>query len=437
MAITVINSGVKKTDLDDTKEFKRLLNGISLLGLPICLFYVALFTIKGYPEFVLLFTIGIPLFLFPIIGSKRFGFKVARYFLTIAAPIFFLAVTVMLGRESGFYLGFLVITVPPILFFRTIKAARPFVGFGVLCFALSFVGIGVFNPDKNLPFAMMIYIINLIMVLSTQIMMVTFFKNEISENRLALEEKNKEITDSINYAKRIQAAILPSDKIVKSHLKDAFVLYKPKDIVAGDFYWIEEVEGTVLFAAADCTGHGVPGAMVSVICNNALNRSVREYGLIDPGVILDKACEIVIQEFEKSEEDVKDGMDIALCALKGKTLHYSGANNPLWILRNGEIIETKATKQPVGKFDGIKPYKTHAIELQQNDIVYVFSDGYVDQFGGERAKKFKANQLRSTLLSIAHLSMSEQHDHLDKVFIDWQGDLEQIDDVCVIGIRID
>ena len=196
-----------------------------------------------------------------------------------------------------------------------------------------------------------------------------------------LDEKNKEITDSIKYAKRIQAAILPSDKVIKHALPDSFVLYKPKDIVAGDFYWLQSsvasttstssaaaaavsnfeermkvdfdrdskvpeqltlsesrsVEGTVLFAAADCTGHGVPGALVSVVCNNALNRSVREFGLTDPGKILDKTREIVIAEFEKSDENVKDGMDISLCtlSLSTLTLTWAGANNPLWIIRNG------------------------------------------------------------------------------------------------------
>jgi serine phosphatase RsbU (regulator of sigma subunit) len=152
-----------------------------------------------------------------------------------------------------------------------------------------------------------------------------------------LEEKNQEILDSILYAKRIQSAILPPLKLVKEYLKESFILYKPKDVVAGDFYWMEQKNGRVLFAAADCTGHGVPGAMVSVVCNNALNRSVREHGLTIPGEILDKTREIVVQEFQKSEEDVKDGMDIALCSIEGNILQYAGAHNPLWIIRNDDV----------------------------------------------------------------------------------------------------
>ena len=177
---------------------------------------------------------------------------------------------------------------------------------------------------------------------------ITAQKEEVESQKHIVEHKNREILDSITYAKRIQSAILPQPKLVKEFLEDSFVLYKPKDIVAGDFYWLEVVEETVLFAAADCTGHGVPGAMVSVVCNNGLNRAVREYKLIEPDQILNKTRELVVKEFEKSDENVMDGMDISLCALNTKTnqLKWAGAHNPLWILRNNEIIEFKALVPP-------------------------------------------------------------------------------------------
>ena len=224
--------------------------------------------------------------------------------------------------------------------------------------------------------------------------------------------------------------------MVKEYLQESFILYKPKDIVAGDFYWLEQKDGKVLFASADCTGHGVPGAMVSVVCNNGLNRSVREHGLSDPGKILDKTREIVISEFEKSEEDVKDGMDIALCSLEGNKLLYAGAHNPLWIIRNGEIIETKANKQPIGKFDNLLPYTTHTFDLLKGDTFYIFSDGYPDQFGGERGKKYKSGNFKKFLISIQEYPMEEQHKLLDEEFENWKGKIEQIDDVCVIGVRV-
>lgn len=258
----------------------------------------------------------------------------------------------------------------------------------------------------------------------------------IEKQKIDLEEKNKEILDSINYAKRIQSAILPPNKVVKEYLSESFILYKPKDVVAGDFYWMEQSKGKVFFAAADCTGHGVPGAMVSVVCNNALNRSVREYGLITPGSILDKTKELVIQEFEKSEEDVKDGMDIALCCLDGNNLTYAGAHNPLWIIRNGEIIEIKANKQPIGKFEFSQPFKTNEIELQKGDAIYLFSDGYPDQFGGENGKKYKTGNLKKFLLTIQAHSMDKQKELLTEEFEKWRGNMEQIDDVCVIGVKI-
>jgi serine phosphatase RsbU (regulator of sigma subunit)/ligand-binding sensor domain-containing protein len=261
-------------------------------------------------------------------------------------------------------------------------------------------------------------------------------KAEAEKQRDLVNEKNREITDSIQYAKRIQSAILPPDKVVKEYLKESFILYKPKDIVAGDFYWMENIEQKILFAAADCTGHGVPGAMVSVVCNNALNRSVREYGLTDPGEILDKTREIVIQEFEKSDEEVKDGMDIALCSIEGNQLKYAGANNPLWLIRKGEIIETKANKQPIGKFDTPLPYTTHTFELQKEDSVYIFSDGYVDQFGGVKGKKFKAKAFRTLLLSVQDQSMEKQKIIIDEAFENWRGNVEQVDDVCLIGVRV-
>jgi serine phosphatase RsbU (regulator of sigma subunit) len=261
-----------------------------------------------------------------------------------------------------------------------------------------------------------------------------------------VEEKNQEITDSIKYAKRIQSAILPPSKLVKKHFPQSFILYKPKDIVAGDFYWLEHKADRVLLAAADCTGHGVPGAMVSVVCNNGLNRSVREYNLADPGKILDKTREIVVQEFEMSEEEVSDGMDIALCSLSTgnlsngacRELKYAGAHNPLWIIRKGaeEVEEIKADKQPIGKFDNFQPYATHTIKLNEGDTFYLFSDGYADQYGGPKGKKLKQRSFKEYLLSINNKKMDEQHQLLEDFFSSWRGALDQIDDVCIIGVKI-
>lgn len=287
------------------------------------------------------------------------------------------------------------------------------------------------------------FIYNRFRITQQQKQIIELQKTEVEHQKDLVEEKNKEILDSITYAKRIQAAILPPAKIVRTYLNESFILYKPKDIVAGDFYWLEQLDNKILFAAADCTGHGVPGAMVSVICNNGLNRSVREFGIADPGKILDKTREIVIQEFEKSEEEMKDGMDISLCVLneKEKTLSWAGANNPLWIFpanaqSEEDMLEVKADKQPIGKYADPKPFTTHKIKLQQGDMIYIFTDGFQDQFGGDKGKKFKAAKMKSELFRVRNLPADEQKQIIDDIFEHWKGDLEQVDDVCLIGVRI-
>jgi serine phosphatase RsbU (regulator of sigma subunit) len=261
-------------------------------------------------------------------------------------------------------------------------------------------------------------------------------EEKLKETLNEVEEKQKEITDSINYAKRIQEAILPSFDFIKTHLPNSFIYYQPKDIVAGDFYWAEKVGNDFFIAAADCTGHGVPGALVSVVCCNALNRTVNEFKLTDPGKILDKTRELVLESFSKNGGDINDGMDISLISINGNTIKWAGANNPLWYYQNNELKEIKANKQPIGKTDHAEPFTTHTIELQRGDSLYLFTDGFADQFGGPKGKKFKYKQLEDLLISSNGLSISEQHLALKNTLSDWKGKLEQVDDICVIGIRV-
>jgi serine phosphatase RsbU (regulator of sigma subunit)/Tfp pilus assembly protein PilF len=268
---------------------------------------------------------------------------------------------------------------------------------------------------------------------------ITQQKTEVENQKHLVEEKNREILDSIEYALRIQTAILPPQKIVKQYLENSFILYKPKDIVAGDFYWMEIVNDLVLFAACDCTGHGVPGAMVSVVCHNALNRAVREFGLTQPAAILDKTAEIVIENFSKSEEDIKDGMDISLCTYnaKTKTIQWAGANNPLWLLQHGELIETKADKQPIGMNEDSKPFTNHTFTLNNGDTIYLFTDGFADQFGGDTGeKKLTKRRFKDLLLSIQTKSLQEQETALDKFIVEYRKEIEQIDDILVMGVKV-
>ncbi|MFL5764216.1 MAG: tetratricopeptide repeat protein [Bacteroidia bacterium] len=273
----------------------------------------------------------------------------------------------------------------------------------------------------------------------------------IEEQKQIVDEKNTEILASITYAKRLQDAILPPLKMVTKYLPDSFVLFKPKDIVAGDFYWMESCaspsesygEGAkaemILFAAADCTGHGVPGALVSVVCSNALNRTVKEFRITSPAKILDKVRELVLETFERSESEVKDGMDISLCAYDPVHGNFSwaGANNPVWIIEAGknEIKEIKPDKQPIGKTEKSSPFTSHELKLRKDDCVFIFTDGYADQFGGEKGKKFKYSQLKEALLALRELPMNEIAARLDQRLSDWKGQLEQVDDILVIGFR--
>lgn len=263
-------------------------------------------------------------------------------------------------------------------------------------------------------------------------------EREAQQQKHLIEDKQKEIVDSITYAKRLQQAILPPTEFITQNIADNFILYKPKDIVAGDFYWSEKIDNSFFIASADCTGHGVPGAMVSVVCSNALNRTVKEFGLTDTGKILDKTRELVIETFEKSNADVKDGMDISLLCIEkqNKKIFWSGANNPLWYVQDNGLKEIKADKQPVGKSYDIKPFTTNELNYKPDTTFYLFTDGLADQFGGPKGKKFKYKQFEELLVSINNKTMQEQSEIISEKFENWKGTLEQVDDICVIGLKI-
>jgi serine phosphatase RsbU (regulator of sigma subunit) len=261
---------------------------------------------------------------------------------------------------------------------------------------------------------------------------------KLKESFALIEEKNQNITDSITYAKRLQQAILPTLQALREFLPESFIYYKPKDIVAGDFYWMEHLKDITFIAAADSTGHGVPGAMVSIVCSNSLNRAVKEFGLTETGKILDKTRDLVLETFAKSNSDVKDGMDISLLAInkKQQQVSWSGAFNQLIYFSNGELKEILADKQPIGKTDNPKPFTTHNFELKAGDTFYLMTDGYSDQFGGEKGKKFKLKQFKEKILANSEKNLEQQKLILEKTFDDWKGALEQVDDVCIIGLKV-
>jgi tetratricopeptide (TPR) repeat protein/serine phosphatase RsbU (regulator of sigma subunit) len=257
-----------------------------------------------------------------------------------------------------------------------------------------------------------------------------------------LAKKNEEILDSIRYAERIQRAILPSHEKWLRLLPNSFLFYQPRDIVAGDFYWLEETDHYIFLAVADATGHGVPGAFVSLVCANALNRTVRQEGLNSPAAILTRAKTIVTQVLTQEGTHLRDGMDIALIRLEKNTparLTYAGANRPLWIISHQkELIEIPPTRQPIGFTDTEKPFEEHQIDLSSRlpAMLYAFTDGFIDQIGGPKGRKLMTKGLRKILLEISHKPCPEQEEHLQRFFTEWKGEWSQLDDVTLIGMRL-
>lgn len=265
-------------------------------------------------------------------------------------------------------------------------------------------------------------------------------KEEIEKQNERISELYEEVTDSIKYAKGLQEAILPPEEFVNTHMPESFILYKPKDIVSGDFYWVETKNDKTYFAAVDCTGHGVPGAFMSIVGYNALNEALRKNN--DPGSILDSLNKGVSKTLHNNAmgTTTKDGMDLALCCYDHKTkeLQFAGAYNPLYLIRDGEVNQIKADKFAIGSYheDTSKKYTNHVIQLQEKDSIYVFSDGYADQFGGPKGKKFMYKRFRDFLLTLNGKSMKTQREFLDNTIEEWKGPLEQIDDILVIGMQI-
>ncbi|HEY0031445.1 MAG TPA: tetratricopeptide repeat protein [Bacteroidia bacterium] len=294
-------------------------------------------------------------------------------------------------------------------------------------------------------------VLGLLVVLSFSLLLLNRFrlirkqKEMIEVQKSIVVEKNKEITDSIHYAKRIQQALLASDTLLRKNLPEYFILYKPKDIVSGDFYWAAQVNhpgaSNFLMATCDCTGHGVPGAFMSLLNISKLNDTVNEKKFSSPELILNDVREEIIKALnpEGSETEGRDGMDCSLCSFdfKAMQLTFALANNPLWLIRDKKIIEYKPDKMPVGMYsENSRSFTLQTLPLQKGDIIYTLTDGYADQFGGENGKKFKYKQLKELLLEHCDQSLEEQRNRLEERLTQWMGNIEQIDDILIIGVRV-
>lgn len=262
--------------------------------------------------------------------------------------------------------------------------------------------------------------------------------------RKEIEEKHKEIIDSVNYARLIQEAILPPVESISNHFPDAFVLFMPRDIVSGDFYWFSEKQNYALIAAVDCTGHGVPGAFMSMLGTSLLTQTANEETINDPGRALQRLDEQVRYSLKQygSETETRDGMDLAFLAFHKRdgTLNYAGANRPLWIVRQQDVghqlIEIKATKIAIGGYkESTANFINNTVPIQKNDTLYIFTDGFADQFN-PKDEKLMTRRFKETILSIQDKPMNEQGEYLKKFILEWRGNVEQTDDILVIGIRV-
>ena len=265
-------------------------------------------------------------------------------------------------------------------------------------------------------------------------------KKIIEIQKIEVEEKQREVIDSIRYAQRIQKALLKSEDHITRHLPEHFILFKPKDIVSGDFYWMIEKDNFMYLAVADCTGHGVPGAFLTMLGTSFLNEIINRNEHILPSEMLDRLRDRIISELSQTglDGESKDGMDISLIRLDLEMLDldWAGANNPLYYIHKNEFMEIKPDKEPIGYRENKTPFTNHSIKLKKGDCLFLFSDGYADQFGGPKGKKFKYKRLKSLLFENYQNPMEQIKTKLNHTFEDWKGDLEQLDDVCLIGLRL-
>ncbi|MGZ4033835.1 MAG: PP2C family protein-serine/threonine phosphatase [Bacteroidia bacterium] len=458
----VLQIGV--TDTMPTWETKRtrLLNSICFVA---ALVYVGYVVIYSDPNYRLTFWEcfqAMVAYCIPIFLNYKKQYKFAIHFFMIYNILCYGFFAIAHGKQDASEYMFLPSSLTAMLFFRNRWLVFTYFLLNVICFFVIEYIFTIMKPFFHMyngenfyysthaqTFLFIFLVVNFFKIQNTKQEKMLESKNQnleiqkqlvINKNEL-IEGKQKEILDSITYAKRIQQAILPSDKIVEQLLPESFILYKPKDIVSGDFYWTAEWGSQTMFAAVDCTGHGVPGAFMSIVGQNILNQAVNEHGLTKPSLVLNALNKNVSRTLgENGTDQIKDGMDIALCSYDKKqmTLQFAGAFNPLWILRGEEIIEVKGNKFPIGSFldNTIQNFDNHEIKMLKGDIIYIFTDGYADQFGGPKGKKFKYKNIKKMLLENKNETMQRQKEILDKTLNSWKGELEQIDDILIIGVKI-
>jgi serine phosphatase RsbU (regulator of sigma subunit) len=448
----ILNIGVSTVNTESLNRRIRVSNLISFITIVTMLGYIPVsivFQVTGIMVLNSLFLISGLLNVY-LISKKRYN--AAFYAGTAYGLFYFAAGPVMYGLQANLHFFLLIMCLISIALFEHVVVLRIYICLALAVFFSEVLymedkpGIIVFT-EAMAHAQPVIAFLNLIFLFVITIIFFTFFRREnvlfqkaILEQKHIIEEKQKEILDSIAYAKRIQFSLLASQNLLKANLPDHFVLFKPKDVVSGDFYWATPTPEGFVYITADCTGHGVPGAFMSLLNISKLSQVINENKITRPDIILNHIRTEIIKALNaEGSEESKDGMDAILCKLDilNMKLQYAAANNPLYIIRNKELLVCKADKMPVGKgHDDTLSFTFNEIALQKGDLIYTFTDGYADQFGGPKGKKFKYRQLEETLLSIHTMPLEEQSKVLDDTFEAWKGKLDQVDDVLIIGVKI-
>lgn len=421
---------------------KLLVNFIAVTSV-FSLFYILISCLIGYMPGVIAMTINFTVFVlnFILLVKKGFSYKLSANI--YIANCTFVAILVCTYFSGGLFSPVLpwFILIPTISLLLLGIGRNTSIWLSITVLLIITFGILTLN-GFNFPSAYdtswtNFFTITCIFGLSLIVYIVTMVFEKAKESALnKLSVKNKEITDSIHYAKKIQHALLAPIELIDAHLPHNFILYKPKDIVSGDFYWAREHEGNFYLAICDCTGHGVPGAFMSLLITSFLNEAISEKTILEPDKILEFIRTRILENTSKSgSQDGMDGVIVKFNKLKG-SITYASGNSYHTLIQNNVLHKLPKDKMPVGLSLNMEPYTLHSIQANKGDMLYFYTDGYADSFGGEKGKKFTNKQLNQTLLDIASLDLNSQKEILEEKFNTWKGDLEQIDDVCIIGIRL-
>lgn len=421
------------------KKRIRLLNSISIIGsLLYSLYFVKFFVINAplawLPSLIISILLLMPIYL----NSRNQHYAAKIVFSTIPPIITFTAL--LWGKGVGIEYLIFFCSVSPIFFFDKIKTIAAFWVLSILCFFLVRWSYNIFQPLYSHPSWQISFYINLFTIFVLLVAITFNFKSEIEEYTNIVQKKSNTITDSIKYASQIQTAMLPPLETISETFPEHFVLYKPKDIVSGDFYWSKKIGLKHVIIAADCSGHGVPGAFMSMLGISLLNEIVNEYSILKPSEILETMRLRIKASLHQTgrKEDNRDGMDMAICIIDKERyeLQFAGANMPLFLIRDNNLAQVSGDRNPISVHKKERPFTNKSIRIKRGDSIYIFSDGYIDQIGGPDRKKFLKKNFKKFLVNINDRSMNRQRDLLEDRIANWQNGYEQIDDMMVIGLKI-